>query len=410
MATTLAQQRAVAIAPKFTAGLSAISSLVTCVLILRPKRGGGGGGARPPTRNKNGTYHRLVLGMSLCCLSSSVAWFFTTWPIPRGTPGVYGAIGTQGTCTAQAFFAQFSLSSVMYNASLSVYFVLVIVRGWSDGRISRIEPFIHLHAIAWGLGTACASVGLGLFNQVGWDCWISASPIGCKESWKNDGVTTCERGDNGSLYQWAFYYAPLWAVITVVMILMYWVYRTVRVQERKMELRGSILSDDRGRLKKSRQTAVQAAFYVGAFYVTWFFPTVFQLVLVTSGDLYFILLFLTAFFVPIQGLLNLIVFVRPKYGRYVKRNPDQNTLLAWFRMIRAELGCGSGPSEASEISSGRTSFRISLRPSLPGLFTMKNVRKAAIPEPAAAADAAAAAAAAETGHGQVIDVNNDTRS
>ena len=136
MASTLSQQMAVAIAPKFTASLSALGSLVTCILILRPKKAAQHG--RQSSSNKTGTYHRLVLGMSLCCLSSSVAWFFTTWPIPRGTPGVYGAVGNEGTCTAQAFFAQFSLSSVMYNMSLSVYFVLVIVKKWSDDRILKI--------------------------------------------------------------------------------------------------------------------------------------------------------------------------------------------------------------------------------------------------------------------------------
>ena len=186
MASTLAQQMAVTIALKFTAGMSALGSLTTCFLILRPKTKRG----RQASSNKRGTYRRLVLGMSMCEVSSSVAWFFTMWPIPRGTPGVYGAVGTQGTCTAQAFFAQFSLSSVMYNASLSVYFVLVIVKKWSDDRIFKVKPFIHMHAMAWGLGTALASTFLTLFNQVGWDCWIIASPVGCEESWKNDGVTT----------------------------------------------------------------------------------------------------------------------------------------------------------------------------------------------------------------------------
>jgi hypothetical protein len=232
MASTLAQQMAVAIAPKFTVGLSTLGSLVTIFLISRRPSDSRNG---HPRRNKRGTYHRLVLGMSLCCLSSSVAWFFTTWPIPCDAPGVYGAIGTQGTCTAQGFFAQFSLSSVMYNASLSVYYVLVIVMGWSDDRISKIKPLIHLHAISWGLGMAFASIGLTLFNQVGWDCWISVYPIGCEESWKNGGVTTCTRGDNGSIYQWAFYYAPLWDVIALVMLLMCSVYRTVRRQELVME-------------------------------------------------------------------------------------------------------------------------------------------------------------------------------
>lgn len=348
MALTLAQQKAVAIAPKFTAGLSAFGSLLTCILILWPKR-------------KRNTYHRLVLGMSLCCLSSSVAWFFTTWPIPRGTADVFGAVGTQQTCSAQAFFAQFSLSSVMYNASLSVYYVLVIVKGWPDEKIFKVEPIFHLHSIAWGLGTALASIGLTLFNQVGWDCWIGPHPLGCKESWKNNGITTCTRGDNGSLYQWVFYYAPLWAVITAVTVLMYWVYWTVRKQERVMERyrHRSIAGapTDQDRVKKSRQIANQAAYYVGAFLVTWFFPTIFQLVLVISGsgEVNFGLLILTAFFVPIQGLLNLIVFMRPKYLRYVKNNPHQFFIFAWFRMMQAELGFKDKP-RARRSTTERSSF------------------------------------------------------
>lgn len=84
MATTLAQQKAVAIAPKFTSFASILGSS-TCIFLLLK---------RSP---KKKTYHRLVLGMSLCDLSASTAWFFTTWPIPAGTEGVYGAVGNQQT-------------------------------------------------------------------------------------------------------------------------------------------------------------------------------------------------------------------------------------------------------------------------------------------------------------------------
>ncbi|KAL3815399.1 hypothetical protein ACHAXA_011517 [Cyclostephanos tholiformis] len=429
MASTLAQQMAVAIAPKFTAGLSTLGSIATIFLILRRRTpgnngngsgntGGGGGGGRSRRYSNergrgHGTYHRLVLGMSVCCLSSSVAWFFTTWPIPRDTTGVYGAIGTQRTCTAQGFFAQFSLSSVMYNASLSVYYALVIVYGWTERRIVSIEPYIHLHAISWGLFTGIACIGLGLFNQVGWDCWISAYPIGCAETWKNRNsvgddittttTTTCTRGDNGSIYQWAFYYAPLWVVIIVVMLLMRSVYTSVRRQEMVMERGQFILNDDRDRLKKSRQIAIQAAYYVGAFYVTWFFPTIFQIVLVTSGEVYFPLLILTAFFVPIQGLLNLIVFVRPKYGRYLRNNPDQSMILAWFRMLSDELGGrGNGSSEPAVPSARRCSSRFSWRPSYLKRSSTEEISMDK--RPAAAPDSVAAEKLED---GQEIALNHD---
>ncbi|KAL7550167.1 hypothetical protein ACHAWF_013408, partial [Thalassiosira exigua] len=351
-ATTLAQQKALAIAPKFTAFTSAVSSACTCLLILRGGKRSSGGRSKKRT-----TYHRLVFGMSLCDFSASVAWFFTTWPIPRGTPGVYGAVGTQQTCSAQAFFAQFSISTIMYNATLCVYYVLVIVKGWTDEEIVKIEPFLHGHAIAWGLGTGLASLGLTLFNRVGWDCWISGAPLGCQESWNSpDGTTTCVRGDNGSLYQWAFYYAPLWFVIFMVSGLMYWIYRTVKVQEKAMDKYKVVVAtapahngnegDNNERNKREQSKAQlsnhkriqkQAFFYVGAFFVTWFFPTIFQLAIVIGGEYPFTLMFLTALFVPIQGLLNLIVFIRPNYMRYRRSNPDELFISAWFQTLWQEI-------------------------------------------------------------------------
>ena len=73
---------------------------------------------------------------------------------------MYGAVGTQGTCSAQAFFAQFSLSTVMYNASLAVYYVLVVVKKKKDNEIARIEPWMHVNALAWGLGTGIGGLSL----------------------------------------------------------------------------------------------------------------------------------------------------------------------------------------------------------------------------------------------------------
>ena len=142
------QQKAVAIAPKFTAFASILGSGIICFLIM--------------TRSENNikTMNRLVLGMSFCDLLASTAWFFTTWPIPEGTPGIYGAVGTQQTCSAQAFVAQFSLSTVMYNLNLAIYYAMVIVKGKKENDIVKVEPYLHANAILWGSGTALASLPL----------------------------------------------------------------------------------------------------------------------------------------------------------------------------------------------------------------------------------------------------------
>jgi len=141
----------------------------------------------------------------------------------------------------------------------------------------------------------------------------------------------------------AFYYAPLWLVILLVSGLMYWVYATVRKQEIAMKkYAGSIVSEEerasrKEKMTQSKKVAMQAFHYVGAFFVTWTFPTLFQIVIVSASKFPFPLLFLTALFVPIQGLLNLIVFIRPKFIRYRTRYPAGNGLVAWFRMLHMEV-------------------------------------------------------------------------
>lgn len=99
---TLSKQMAVAIAPKFTAASSAFGSLLIVLFIHRERR------RQTVMENRNKvfpTYFRLVFGMSVCDISASVAWFFTTWPIPQGTPGVYGKI-----CNTYEYFLMLTAS------------------------------------------------------------------------------------------------------------------------------------------------------------------------------------------------------------------------------------------------------------------------------------------------------------
>lgn len=117
--------------------------------------------------------------------------------------------------------------------------------------------------------------------------------------------------------------------------------RTVNPESRR---RFTDIDTDDGRiaaskkkLSQSKRVAEQAMYYVGAFLVAWLFPTIFQLWIVIAGTHPFPLLFLTALFVPIQGVLNLIVFIRPKFTTYRRRNPDGNAIVAWFRMLYSEI-------------------------------------------------------------------------
>lgn len=365
---TPAQRKSLAIVPKFTASFSAIASFCICFIIIRRKS---------PT---NKTYNRIIFGMSVCDMLTSVGFFCTTWPVPKGTPGIYGALGNQGTCSAQGFISQFSLSTVMYNASLSLYYMFVIVKKMKDDKIVRIEPLFHTVAIGLGLSTAIAGVALKLFNPVGWNCWLSSAPLGCTQSYASpDGTTNCIRGDNSSLYRWGFYYAPLWFAIACETYLMYRVYAYVKVQEQKIEryTRDSSVA----RMVRTKRTSRQALAYLGASYATWFFPTIFQIVVVVHRPL-FPLLLITAMFIPIQGILNLIVFIRPTYIRYRKDHPEGSVISAWFRMIGVELGllkvdkkCTGASEEhrSSTLTNHFSTRKLTTQPSFQSFFKGKNL-------------------------------------
>jgi hypothetical protein len=246
----------------------------------------------------------------------------------------------------------------MYNTALALFYFLIIVRKWSGPELLRIEPFFHLNAIAWGLGTAIACLALSLFNDTGWRCWIRASPIDCEESWTlrngdSGSATTCQRGDNATIYKLAFYYVPIWAAIIIATSLMLSIYITIRNQDRRMSLFGNGSSMTLNKLKNANRFARQAALFVGAFYATWLFPTIYNLIILFGGPIYFSLLLLAALSLPIQGFLNFVVYLNPWHRQYKKKHPNITFCLqSWLYMLWEELRGDTGAvTEKDSLSS-----------------------------------------------------------
>ena len=91
-------------------------------------------------KNRRTVYHQLVFGMALFDIVSGV--IFATLPMWKDqvielAHEVHGARGTEFTCKLQGFFVQLGFTSVFYNLSLTVYYLLVIVYGWGDFRVKR---------------------------------------------------------------------------------------------------------------------------------------------------------------------------------------------------------------------------------------------------------------------------------
>ena len=192
-ALTLAQQRALAILPKLTGGLSFVFSFLIAMTILRD------------SSRRRLCYHRLLCGISLADMSASAWMFLSTWPIPaEDYPDIVYAAGNATTCKFQAFFLQFGVSSPFYNASLSIYYWLVIVRGWKAHHLHRVEWALHALPLGWAAVSAVLGLWLDVYDSATLWCWVGAEH---------------------KTFRWAAYYGPLWFMIVVATaccISIYW--------------------------------------------------------------------------------------------------------------------------------------------------------------------------------------------
>jgi hypothetical protein len=220
------QQVALAITPKVSAFLSFFGStwILIQVVFDSSKR----------IDKKGNVLSRILFGMSLFEALESIWNFGSTWPIPRGTQGVFGAIGSTQTCTAQGFFLQLGLSVPMYNASLSIYYLLKIRYNVSDDVLRlRVEPYLHAVSIMFPLATCIACLALDLFNNANLWCWIAPYPLDCVGSGIKGNDDPCIRGNNAWKYRWGFYFVPLWLCIVTAVVNMALVYRYVRSKDER---------------------------------------------------------------------------------------------------------------------------------------------------------------------------------
>jgi hypothetical protein len=205
---TFGQKVVLAVIPKISSTFSLLGSTWIMIEVITDKT--------QPRPKRNHPYHRLLFAMSTYDVLESIWNFVSTWAIPRGTPGVVFAKGTTATCSAQGFFLTLSVAVPLYNAMLSIYYVLVINYRFSDETLRKwIEPSMHTIAGIWAFGTALYSAFTGLLNNANLWCWIAPLPSNCLDSWRYGDEGNCIRGDNWWIYRWGFYFVPLWFCIFI---------------------------------------------------------------------------------------------------------------------------------------------------------------------------------------------------
>lgn len=315
---------------KIASLLSVMGSAMIISSVLRSKK------------NRQNMQQRLVCAMSFIDLLVSIVWVFTNFFMPKDNTKYPWAFGNEASCKAQGFIVQFSISSVLYNACLSVYYLLVVKYGWKGRKLHKIEKWMHLCPLVFGLATAITALSLDIYNPATWDCWIAPSP----------------EGDDLKLaraLQWSFFFVILWASIIFASINMLAVYLDVRKKETKgisyrltwqtAELSTGTQSDSRNlglqmktRLKKTKRVATQGKLYISAFLITWIFPTIARATeTINKGEVPNWLLAIAGTMITSQGFFNSIVYFRLRFQKCSGENPNRAKAWVVKEIIRKNL-------------------------------------------------------------------------
>ena len=254
---------------------------------------------------------------------------------------------------------------------LAIYYLLIgkYNKSDDDDEIVKYEKYMHIIANTIAITIAVAGLPLTLYNNANLWCWIAAYPEGSEGFNGHDehGDIECERGHGSWMYRWIFFYAPLWAIIVSITFIMILLTQSIRLEEKHyIELMrceddpSNMNSPDSNRptggveeskssrqsniirptpeeraigneesatanasssnnirpapppqtfkLERSRKMFYQALFYVGAFYLTWWAPTINRLIQMANGESYYFFMLATAIFAPLQGFFNFIVY------------------------------------------------------------------------------------------------------
>lgn len=364
MATTnnLPYDIARSVLQKISCTLSAVCSLMIFLSIYHGKA------------NSNKTQQRFLLGISCSDFITSVTWIFSDLLMPP--------IGNIQSCNAQGFLVQFGVSSGMiYMVALQLQYVLAIKYGWSEKDLKRLEILLWT-PLLYSFGTAIAALVMDLYNPATWNCWIAPYPSDCTYTYAiNKGYsdlekTDCIRGNYATIYQWAFFYGPLWVSITLCIVAMSLVARSVKSTERKTarkssstmsrldsnvddfsgsEYRGTIDVSERQEqdqptglhggttvrtssiilqttnkvfqsqknspsLALTSRVRTQCILYSTGFLVIWSFPTAFRFAGLMGWTIHPIWSVFAGFFIGCQGVWNAVIYFRPKYNKVEKRH------------------------------------------------------------------------------------------
>jgi hypothetical protein len=273
-------------------------------------------------------YFRIMFGLSLTDCIFGFVVVIHSFLAPKGTPGLFYAIGNQASCEAVGFLRHFTaFIQPLYVASLSLYYLLVIKYDVSDDFFKKkVEPWLHVVSIGYPLLGSIVAESFGMFNPTPAGCTMSAYPYDCDDGRNNK---TCTRGAHAYIFRWIFSGSVILFAFSVTVACMLSIILHVRSRERIMNRRFSFnnseISRSRSLVKQYKAVTAQAFMYICSFFLVWIIPCMVSLW--KTGPL--VLRVLGAIFMPLQGFFNSIIYFWPRYVKTKEEHADKSF---WWRL------------------------------------------------------------------------------
>ncbi|CAJ1935210.1 unnamed protein product [Cylindrotheca closterium] len=342
-------------------------------------------------------YNRLLVAMSIYDIITSIALGASPFLYPKETSNKALVYGNDASCTLIGFLNQLSYSGTLYNGFLSLYFLLTARFGIQNHQIARrIEPAMHMFSVGYPVLTGFIGLFLGVYSEpeVGLGCWVNSYPERC--GYGPDGTgEPCLSGTIGWIF--GGWVACLTLALLVVdnFIISWYVFRQTgssnnnnKKKSGKFSPKGSATMDldddgesakqasmassfrsirsntDLGGNRSTTQNTVSTismdpdtkasqrkrlklvssqAFLFVASYIVSNGSTVLLRLFESQAATYveemelpkkhYILMVLQASLLPLQGLFNMMVYIRPKYIKNRSDFPGESRVWAIRRAV-----------------------------------------------------------------------------
>merc|ERR1740139_63721 len=249
-------------------------------------------------------------------LCTCIAHVIGTWFVPKGI--VFWSAGNEHTCDIQGWsLTLFSSYALVYNATLSIIFLLIVRYSWSEEDFRKWSYFILCSP-----PLLATLIYIPMFryytymnyNGSGFACNFTPSPPGCNLTPEME----CNE-ENLGIYD----YQALIAVFILFLtssIIIYACVRLFLVARQSDERMLAYRSSERSNYATSNTVAVSGLLYSGGNLLAVLPLIIFMigaLAKVNGVSFFWTFIYIQlAIFMPLQGFFNALVYFRPKYLEY----------------------------------------------------------------------------------------------